>query len=523
MVLVRILQLSLIFWFLASVNGGSICGIRQLFPFYPLKYDKECGLNDNEQLGDIQETIEQPQKLSKHCESTPVEFEKKLLNIEDQILQVKIYHADQLNKVHENYQKLIEQLDKRLDSFERDVDELQSKNSKLNGKLDSFERNVVSLESHHSTLNDILDSTTKDVAALKLGTSKLTEDLGSFKRDLLLLQSNYSTMKETLDSLGRDVVFLKSENSSINDGLVSLNGYINSLQSEHSALKDNFTRQSGSSWYHIEQLNKSHHEMQRNQSEIQTKYEKERLEASEQFAKMQKKIENGEMIVVVLSFAFVFWVAVNLTNPSKEKTLVLQSKAVQTEPAVDSFNETTSIAHSKKSNISMVRKRKSMENSICVVSFSRSGSDVHKELIESVRSLTKLSVEIPICHSVVTRAEDICKIPPSKIVFVFVDANKRHIILEDPDQEIGGFRGQTVDAIKEMGCDVFVVYVRDKALDDGSLYHPRLTSIKRHHTLTSLSDTNRVLSLNTTFSEYQRDFLVKELQNAFNCSKTGIV
>lgn len=63
------------------------------------------------------------------------------------------------------------------------------------------------------------------------------------------------------------------------------------------------------------------------------------------------------MIFVVLSFAFAFWVAfskmkpVNLTNPS---TSVLQSKAVQTEPAVDSFNETTSIAYSKKSNISMV-------------------------------------------------------------------------------------------------------------------------------------------------------------------------
>ncbi|XP_065930873.1 uncharacterized protein [Magallana gigas] len=509
MVLVRILLLSLIFWFITSVIGGSVCGIRQLFPSYPLKYDKVCGLNDIEQLGDIQETIEQPQKLSKHCESTPAEFEKTLLNIEDQILQVKIHHADELNKVHENYQKLIEQLDKRLDSFKRGVDELQSKNSKLNGKLNSFERNVVSLESHHSTLNDILDSTTKDVAVLKLGTSKLTEDLGSFKRDLLLLQSNYSTMKETLVSLGRDVMLLKSENSSLNEGLVSLNGVMNSLQSQHSTLKENFTRQSESSWYHIEQLNKSHHEMQRNQSEIQTKYEKERLEASEKFDKMQKKIENGEMIFVVLSFAFAFWVAfskmkpVNLTNPSKEKTLVLQSKAVQTEPAV--------------------RKRKSMENSIGVVSFGRSGSDVHKELVESVRSLTKLSVEIPICHSVVVRAEDICKIPPSKLVFVFVDANKRHIILEDPDQEIGGFRGQTVDAIKEMGCDVFVVYVRDKALDDGSLYHPRLTSIKRHHTLTSLSDTNRVLSLNTTFSEYQRDFLVKELQNAFNCSKTGIV
>lgn len=64
------------------------------------------------------------------------------------------------------------------------------------------------------------------------------------------------------------------------------------------------------------------------------------------------------MIFVVLSFAFAFWVAFSKmtkkTNPSKEKTLVLQSKAVQTEPVVDSFNETTSIAYSKKSNISMV-------------------------------------------------------------------------------------------------------------------------------------------------------------------------
>lgn len=66
------------------------------------------------------------------------------------------------------------------------------------------------------------------------------------------------------------------------------------------------------------------------------------------------------MIFVVMSFAFAFWVAfskmkpINLTNPSKEKTPVLQSKAVQTEPAADSFNETTSIANSKKSNISMV-------------------------------------------------------------------------------------------------------------------------------------------------------------------------
>lgn len=66
------------------------------------------------------------------------------------------------------------------------------------------------------------------------------------------------------------------------------------------------------------------------------------------------------MIFVVLSFAFVFWVAfskmksVNLTNPSKEKTSVIQSKVIQAESSKECFHETTSIAHSKKSNISMV-------------------------------------------------------------------------------------------------------------------------------------------------------------------------
>lgn len=503
----------------------SVFNIRQLVPCSTSKNNEVCGLNDIEQLGDIQKTIKHLQKLSKHCESTHAAFEKRILNLEETIRQERTRHIDQLNEVQINYRTILNQIEisnARLDSFEQYVASLQSENSKLNAKLVFIKKNFVS----HSTFNGILDSTRKGVTVLNLTVTTLSEGLESNKNDLFSLKS---TMKETLDSLGRDVVLLKSENSTLNEGLVSLNGDINSLLSEHSTLKDNFTRQSESTEIRTETLNKNYQKMQRTLSEIQTKYEKERVDASENFAKMQKKIENGEMIFVVMSFAFAFWVAfskmksVNLSNPSKEKTPVLQSKAIQAEPALDSFNEATSIANSKKSNISTVRKRKSMENSIGVVSFSRSGTDVHKELIESIRSLTKLSVGIPICHSVVTQAEDICKIPPSKIVFVFVDANKRHIILEDPDQEIGGFRGQTVDGIKEMGCDVFVVYVRDKALDDGSLYHPRLTSIQRHHTLTSLSETNRVLSLNTTFSEYQRDFLVNELQNAFNCSKTGII
>lgn len=44
--------------------------------------------------------------------------------------------------------------------------------------------------------------------------------------------------------------------------------------------------------YDIEKLNKSHQQMQRNQSEIQTKYEKEREDANNKMVQMQKKIES---------------------------------------------------------------------------------------------------------------------------------------------------------------------------------------------------------------------------------------
>lgn len=44
--------------------------------------------------------------------------------------------------------------------------------------------------------------------------------------------------------------------------------------------------------YDIEKLNKSQQQMQINQSETQTKYEKERLDTSEKLAKMQKKIDS---------------------------------------------------------------------------------------------------------------------------------------------------------------------------------------------------------------------------------------
>lgn len=50
--------------------------------------------------------------------------------------------------------------------------------------------------------------------------------------------------------------------------------------------------------------------------------------------------------------------------------------------------------------------------------------------------------------------------------------------------------------------DVFVVYVRDKVLDDGFLYYFRLMFIKCYYMLMLLSDINWVFSFNMIFFEY---------------------
>lgn len=50
--------------------------------------------------------------------------------------------------------------------------------------------------------------------------------------------------------------------------------------------------------------------------------------------------------------------------------------------------------------------------------------------------------------------------------------------------------------------DVFVVYVRDKVLDDGFLYYFRLMFIKCYCMLMLLSDINWVFSFNMIFFEY---------------------
>ncbi|XP_061165213.1 uncharacterized protein LOC133174166 isoform X2 [Saccostrea echinata] len=227
---------------------------------------------------------------------------------------------------------------------------------------------------------------------------------------------------------------------------------------------------------------------------------------------IQEMVAYGRFVFVILVLFMVIVYAYRrrMYQEREAKESAPQNNPVPLEPTPGQYKADPRRMHTSKEF--PVSRR--LENSVGIVSFGESGSDVHREIIDSVISKAKISVRIR--HTKVKQEDEISMIPPSKIVFVFVDANSRHIILENPDQEIGDFRRQTTEAILGMGCDVFVLYVRDEGVPGESLYHNRLTSIERHQLLSSLKSKNRVLSLNLALSDYQKRFLTEELQKTFN-------
>ncbi|XP_062595377.1 ankyrin repeat domain-containing protein 18B-like [Saccostrea cucullata] len=155
--------------------------------------------------------------------------------------------------------------------------------------------------------------------------------------------------------------------------------------------------------------------------------------------------------------------------------------------------------------------RQTLEPGISLISFNSSSQKFHMNLIDAVPKPTSTKVHpCPIQCS-----NDILRIKPSKVAFVFVDFNERNIILEDPETEIGDLRRLTTEGLLKMGCDVFVVYVRDRGsetLAPGQLYNPQLHSIGHHSVLSKLKERNRVLSVYNSFLPHQVKFLEDSLK-----------
>lgn len=145
-----------------------------------------------------------------------------------------------------------------------------------------------------------------------------------------------------------------------------------------------------------------------------------------------------------------------------------------------------------------------LEESICILSFYGETQDLHHRILTSALQ----QKDIPMKQFLLKVTDpDALSIPRCHFVFVFVDFNERNVILENHGQELGDKKVVTVKACQKMGADVFVIYTRDRDsvnLGDGKLYNKELSAFTKHFLLTELTAKDRGLSVNDTFTPYQK-------------------
>ncbi|XP_071175375.1 uncharacterized protein [Mytilus edulis] len=146
-----------------------------------------------------------------------------------------------------------------------------------------------------------------------------------------------------------------------------------------------------------------------------------------------------------------------------------------------------------------------LEESICILSFHEETQDLHHRIITSVFQ----EEEVEIKPFLLEKTDpDVLDIPRCQFIFVFVDFNETNVILENP----GDKRLVTVQACMKFGADVFVIYTRDRDsshLGDDTLYNKDLSAFTGHFLLKELTVKSRGLSVNDTFTQYQKSHIRK--------------
>nr|XP_022321632.1 uncharacterized protein LOC111123533 isoform X2 [Crassostrea virginica] len=166
-------------------------------------------------------------------------------------------------------------------------------------------------------------------------------------------------------------------------------------------------------------------------------------------------------------------------------------------------------AHRSMHNSAIIEnlRRKGLKNGMSIIYFDSSAKDFYHMVLMEVQVFESLKMD-DFC--LIQSFNDLKDVEPHKFVFIFVEFNDRNIILENENLEIGDLRNQTTKVLISLGCDVFVVYCKDKGSRDlppNSLYNTRLTSIEKHPVLFALSKKKRVMSINDRFHSYQVEHL----------------
>nr|XP_022328121.1 uncharacterized protein LOC111127307 [Crassostrea virginica] len=148
-------------------------------------------------------------------------------------------------------------------------------------------------------------------------------------------------------------------------------------------------------------------------------------------------------------------------------------------------------------------KRKGLKNGISIIYFDSSSKDYCYKVLMEVTIFKSLKMD-DFCR--IQSFNDLIDVEPHKFVFIFVEFNHRSIILEDENEVIGDLKNQITKVLISLGCDVFVVYCKDKGSRDlppNSLYNTRLKTIEKHPVLSTLNKKKRVMSIYDSFHSYQ--------------------
>lgn len=149
---------------------------------------------------------------------------------------------------------------------------------------------------------------------------------------------------------------------------------------------------------------------------------------------------------------------------------------------------------------------KKCKRGISIISFHSATQKFHQNLLKFVSRPQAL----PMQSYLIENQVDLSEVNPYLVTIIFVDFNERNIILENPEIEVGDHRRFTTEIFLELGCDVFVIYCKDRGsqtLPPNQLYNTKLHSINQHATLVKLKKKNRVFSVYESLHPQQVELL----------------
>lgn len=214
------------------------------------------------------------------------------------------------------------------------------------------------------------------------------------------------------------------------------------------------------------------------------------------------------LVLVVIAGIF----AVQKLLPLRQPSLTTDRRASPAEARDPSMRSGPRVGGKEQSHTAIYStlSSKTRVRGISIISFHSATQKFHQKLLEAV----SLPQTLPLQAYLIENQEDLLKVNPYMITIIFVDFNERNIILENPEIEVGDHRRYTTEIFLQLGCDVFVIYCKDKdsqSLPRDQLYSTKLHSINQHATLAKLKKKNRVFSVHASLHPQQ----VKLLEDCF--------